>query len=85
MAKFYRNYKEAHTAAVTLARLYDDACDVGISVKSAKTGRVVTYYLSDEERDASGEDIAGWYFKPIAEDVRRCPECANTEVLIIND
>lgn len=66
-------------------QIYDDACDAGISIKSARTGQVITYYLSEEEMDGSGEDVAGWRFKPIAEDVRRVPACKNTSVLIIND
>ncbi len=66
-------------------QIYDDACDVGISIKSSRTGQIVTYYLNEEEMDHSGEDVAGWRFKPIAEDVRRVPACANTSVLIIND
>lgn len=66
-------------------RIYDDACDVGIAIRSHRTGRLVRFYLDSEDMDHSGEDVAGWRFRPIAEDVRRAPEASRTSVLIIND
>ncbi len=66
-------------------RIYDDACDAGIAVRSERTGALVRYYLKEEEMDRSGEDVAGWRFLPISEDVRRTPSAGHTSVLIIND
>lgn len=65
-------------------QIYDDACDVGIAIRSERTGELVRYYLSGED-SLDGEDVAGWHFKPITEDIRRVPGCARTDVLIIND
>ncbi len=67
-------------------RIYDDACDVGIAIRSRRTGRVVRFYLAHEDNDRSGEDIAGWWFKPIAEDARKLSvKDRQIDVLIIND
>jgi hypothetical protein len=63
-------------------QIYDDACDVGIAIRGKH--HLIRFYLSSQDKDAEG-DVAGWRFKPIPEDARRHPECANTSVLIIND
>lgn len=63
--------------------IYDDACDVGIAVRG-KFG-LARFYLSDTDMDHSGEDVAGWRFAPIPEDVRRYPKLEGWSVLIIND
>lgn len=65
-------------------RIYDDACDVGIAVRSHRTGRLVRFYLDSEDMDRT-DDVAGWRFQPIPEDARRVPNAARTYVLIIND
>lgn len=65
-------------------RIYDDACDVGIAIRSVKTGTVVRYYLASEDA-LDADDTAGWRFLPIAEDERRVAACRGTTVLIIND
>lgn len=64
-------------------QIYDDACDVGIAVQGNRW--LVRFYLAAEERGSDGEDIAGWYFRPIPEDARRCSLLDNLRVLIIND
>jgi hypothetical protein len=64
-------------------QIYDDAADVGIAIRSARTGKLIRFYLSDI--DVSDEDVAGWHFAPIPEDMRRIPESRNVRVLIIND
>jgi hypothetical protein len=67
-------------------QIYDDACDVGIAVRSHKTGRTLRFYLSTEDRDDSGENVAGWWFKMIPEDrCRLSSQCREVDVLIIND
>jgi hypothetical protein len=63
-------------------RIYDDAADVGIALLS-EMGNTVRFYLS--KRDVCGEDVAGWRFEPIAEDVRKHPRLKGLSVLIIND
>lgn len=45
-----------------LHRLYDDACDEGIAIRSHHTGVVQRFYLErTEERDG---DLLAWHFKP---------------------
>ena len=63
-----------------MVRLYDDACDAGIFIRSHKTGKIEAFYHSDTDSDFSGEEIAGWRFKPVNKNLTTI-----TEVLIIND
>jgi hypothetical protein len=67
-----------------LERIYDDACDVGLAIKSAKTGVVITYYMDKTHYDRE-HDITHWTYKPCSEDVRKHPEAIWTEVIIFND
>lgn len=64
-------------------RIYDDACDAGFSMKSARTGQVITFYHSTTDTDEG--DIAGWWFKVVPEQIRKHPNLADILVLIIND
>ena len=66
-------------------QLYDDACDVGICLRSHKTGKLASFYVYDVDKDASDEDIYGWHLKPCPESLRKCPELKGWTVLIIND
>jgi hypothetical protein len=61
-------------------QIYDDACDVGIAIQGNRW--LVRFYLCADEQDSDG-DTAGWYFRPIPEDARRCSP--DVRVLIIND
>lgn len=63
-----------------MMQLYDDACDVGIFIRSHKTGKVEAFYHSDTDMSHDGEDVAGWRFKPCNRKLTTV-----TEVLIIND
>jgi hypothetical protein len=65
-------------------QIYDDACDVGFGIRSAKTGKVVVYYLYNHDEDRDG-DVTAWRFKPIEEHVRHNALAAKTEVIIFND
>lgn len=49
--------------------LYNDALDVGIRIRSHKTGRVYTYYL-DEVAQTDDGDIVQWVLRPISEENR---------------
>jgi len=61
-------------------RLFDDAADVGISIRSHVTGRIETFYLEREDKDAEG-DATGWWFKP---SLLRSPAPVKN-VFILND
>ena len=67
-------------------QLYDDACDVGIALRSHKTGVVTTWYLceGDTVKDADG-DILWWVLKPTTETVRSAPTLAAYRLKVFND
>jgi hypothetical protein len=56
-----------------------------ITLYSAKTRMSVNYYLSKTDTDRSGEDIAGWRYRPTESALVLCPKAKGTSVLIIND
>ena len=43
-----------------IRQLYDDACDVGVVVKSHHTGRTVAFCLTHEEKHDG--DLVAWHF-----------------------
>ena len=45
-------------------RVFDDACDVGIAVRSARTGNVEVFALYEYLKDREGE-VQGWTFQPV--------------------
>lgn len=57
--------------------LFNDAADVGIVIKSDKTGVSHRFYF--DKHDFDGDEVAGWNFKPVD------PKCPIQDVLIIND
>ena len=61
-----------------LERLYDDACDVGIAVRSERTGAEVRFCLEREE--ARDGDFLAWHFVPAD---RICPPA--DKLIIFND
>ncbi len=61
-----------------LQRLYNDACDIGIAIRSHHTGAIERFCLHKEMVDREG-DLQGWVFKP-------CPESkSDLTVTIFND
>lgn len=70
-----------------LGPIYDDACDSGFKLMSHKTGKEILFTWWKTDRDASGEDIAGWWFKPVLgrRELLTHGHLANVTLLIIND
>jgi hypothetical protein len=69
-----------------LQPLYNDACDVGFSVKSEKTGKVVTFVMVSPIYDKSDDcELVGWQYAPTSESFRNVPECQGMEATIFND
>jgi hypothetical protein len=65
------------------ARLYNDACDWGMAVRSTRTGKVVRFVLHREERNPHEEalpfaDIVAWHYRSIGLD-------RVVELVIFND
>lgn len=44
-------------------RVYDDACDVGLTLVSATTGRSIVFAVARENRDREGE-VVSWDLVP---------------------
>ena len=61
-------------------RVYNDACDEGLTLVSARTGREVTFVVNREHRNADG-DITHWELIP-AHYQRDVPPC---HILLFND
>lgn len=58
-------------------RIYPDACDVGLRIRSEKTGRSVTFAVYRQEiRDG---DLCYWELRPIG------PNAPNVKMRIWND
>jgi len=64
-------------------RVYPDACDVGFAMVSAVTGREATFV--ETGRDMNGDELAGTWFSPTDETIKRWPAMKGVRVLIIND
>jgi hypothetical protein len=60
-----------------LGQVYDDACDLGFTIVSQKTGREVVFAQDGEDR-RDGE-VMGWRFVCVT------PGHKNLKALIIND
>jgi hypothetical protein len=65
-------------------QIYDDACDIGFTLQSARTGVKSNFFLEHEEWDEEGE-LRFWRLHPTAETLRRCPTLKGTRVIIWND
>lgn len=55
-----------------------------LRIQSKISGMVVRFERYKTDYDQSGEDVAGWRYRPSAEDAR-FPHIKGLEVLIIND
>lgn len=66
-----------------LGRVYDDACDMGFTLMSARTGKEVVFYLSHTERDREGELLYDEFRAVPHQHVDAMTECA--KVVIVND
>lgn len=60
-----------------LSQIWDDACDVGCTIRSHHTGKEERFYL--EREDVRDGDLLAWYFKPVNAKGRV------KEVVIFND
>ena|ERR1700722_15518214 len=60
-----------------LQRIYSDACDIGIAIRSHYTNKVEIFYLEREE--VREGDLLAMYFKPLSK------SCRVKSVVIFND
>jgi len=61
-----------------LDRVYNDACDEGFSIVSAKTGKVAVFALYNHEEDSEG-DLISWIFRCMT------PGLTHLKAVIFND
>lgn len=61
-----------------MGRVYDDACDIGFSVISAKTGKHAVFAFESTDRDGEGEAV-GFRFTCVT------PGLKHLRALLIND
>lgn len=58
-------------------QLWNDACDIGIAVRSPRTDRVERFYLDKVlSRD---NEVQGWELKPVD------PKCRVKKIIVFND
>lgn len=60
-------------------RVYDDACDQGLTLVSEWSGDEIVFAIHEEMTDNEG-DILGWKLKPVPESHRR-----HLSITIFND
>lgn len=63
---------EASTLQFRPERVWDDACDVGVTLVSHRTGREVVYVVEDMARDGEG-DLLWWDLLPADLSMRFLP------------
>lgn len=63
-------------------RVYDDACDVGLTLVSHKTGRQIVFVVEHQERDREWELL---FEDLLPADLRVRREMPNLKVRIFND
>lgn len=64
-------------------RLYDDACDEGITVINHRNGMHTHWFRSDDI--VIGDEVQGWTYKISPETVAKVPHMKGWEVHILND
>lgn len=67
------------------SQIYDDACDRGFSIVSAKTGAEVTFAVCENETDWSHGELQSWTLRPITEHVFYNPKLRDLKVIVFND
>ena len=75
---------EASTLDREPARLYDDACDVGYTLRNAKTNNLTRWYFEKYVHDKEG-DLVKTLYRPCSESVRKNPQLAGYTMIVYND
>ena len=67
-------------------QVYDDACDEGLTLVSARTGQEVVFVVDHVERDADG-DVRFWLLRPVGRSERPLnqPTIFQTKIRLFND
>lgn len=62
-----------------MGQVYDDACDLGMTLVSARTGKEIVVAVDAEVYDSEG-DLQAWILRPV-----RCGAVVPFQVRIFND
>jgi len=88
--RFYHNAESKHLVAEisdlgprAFQRLYDDACDEGLSVYNARTGSTTIWAI--ETTCCVEYEITEWILRPIDASCRKHPSVQNYVMHIAND
>lgn len=65
-------------------RVYDDACDEGLKIRSERSGVMATFVVARTECDSEG-DLRYWLLLPSTETLRRQPQLRGWTVVVYND
>lgn len=65
-------------------QIYEDACDLGFSIRSIATGKVVKFAVHKEEHDGDG-DVTGWILKAVKDHRSYDPVLDKLIVVVFND
>ena len=65
-------------------QIYPDACDLGITMISYKTGVEAKFVVQSENRDIENE-LLSWTLIPTTETLRKIPHLEGVKVIIFND
>lgn len=75
-----RTYAGEISSTNGFGRVYDDACDEGLTL-IGETGRSVVFVIDHTSRDAEGE-VTGWTLRPA---VRLTPGFRGVTLILFND
>jgi phosphomannomutase len=72
---------------VLFDQIYSDAADVGLLLRSSKTGSVARFYLETIEttHDTDEGEILNWTLLPTSDAVRQHPALNGWKMIIFND
>lgn len=77
--KFIGEMSEIGRQFKYFGRVYDDACDIGFTIISAKTGKHAVFALEKEVGDENDHEIMAWEFRCVT------PGLTNLTAVIFND
>lgn len=87
----YNRLKKCFSAFVSdfgpsfhLSRVYPDRRDEGLILISDRTGRAVTFILTETKRDRGG-DVEFWKLTPTAESLLKQPAASGVSIVLFND
>jgi hypothetical protein len=69
---------------IALLPLYDDACDLGITLRNSRTANTTRWAFRNDLLAADGEFL-GWSLVPCSESIRRNPSLHGYTMSIFND